>query len=87
MRLFIRSQHSVLYFSFLVSSGKDSERNDAFRPFREAFVLRAWKKLESLVLRVVPEEDFLHTKINDKHIYVDYGATEDTPENAWILKV
>ena len=35
------------------------------------------------MLRVVPDQEFLHTKkINNKDVYVDYGATEDIPENA-----
>ena len=29
------------------------------------------------MLLVVPDEEFLHTKINNKDIYADYGATED----------
>ena len=31
------------------------------------------------MLRVVSEEEFLHAKINNKQVYVDYGATEDIP--------
>ena len=60
---------------FLVGHGKDSERNEGFqefRPVRGAFIQRAWKQSESLVLRVVPDEEFLHTKINNKDVYVDY---------------
>ena len=34
------------------------------------------------MLRVVPDEEFLHTKINNTDVYVDYGATEDIPEDA-----
>ena len=30
-------------------------------------------------LWVVLDEEFLHTKINNKDVFVDYGATEDTP--------
>ena len=33
---------------------------------------QAWKQSESLVLQVVPDEQFLHTKINNKDVYVDY---------------
>ena len=36
------------------------------------------------MLRVVPDEEFLHTKINNIDVYVDYGATEDIPEDACI---
>ena len=60
---------------FLVGHGKNSERNEGFkgfRPVREAFIRRAWKQSESLVLRVVPDEEFLHTRINNKDVYVDY---------------
>ena len=28
------------------------------------------------------DEEFLHKKINSKDFYVDYGATEDIPEDA-----
>ena len=31
------------------------------------------------MLQVAPDEEFLHTKIKNKDIYVDYGATEDIP--------
>ena len=34
------------------------------------------------MLRVVPDKKFLHTKINNEGVYVDYGATEDIPEDA-----
>ena len=38
------------------------------------------------MLRVVSDKEFLHTKkINNKDVYVDYGATEDIPENACSL--
>ena len=33
------------------------------------------------MLRVVLDEEFLHTKINNKDVYVDYGATEDITED------
>ena len=33
------------------------------------------------MLRIVPDKAFLHTKINNKGTYVDYGATEDIPED------
>ena len=59
-------------FPFLVGHGTDSERIEGFRPVREAFIQRAWKQSESLVLRVVPDEEFLHTKANSKDVYVDY---------------
>ena len=34
------------------------------------------------MLRVVPNEEFLPTKLNNKGVYVDNGATEDIPEDA-----
>ena len=67
---------------FLVGHGKDLKRNERYRLVREAFIQRAWKQSQSLVLRVVPDKEFLHTKINNKGDYVDYGATEDIPEDA-----
>ena len=76
----IRIVLSTRYFPFLAGHGKDSERNDRFRPFSEAFFQRAWKKLECLVLRVVPDEEFMHTKINNEDAFVYYDATEDVPE-------
>ena len=85
VRLRIRS-HSTGYFPFLVGHGKDSERNEGFRPLREAFIRRAWKQSRILVLRVVPDEEFLHTKIINKDVHVDYGATEDIPEDACSLR-
>ena len=71
------------YFPFL---GRLSERNDRFTPFRETFIERTWKQSVSLVLRVLADEDFLHTKINNKDVYMDYGATEDTPNDACSLR-
>ena len=38
------------------------------------------------MLPVVPDEEFLHTKINNKDVYVDYGATKDIPEDACSLR-
>ena len=37
------------------------------------------------MLRVVPDEESLHTKINNKDVYAYYGATEDIPEDACSL--
>ena len=36
--------------------------------------------------QLVPDGDFLHTKINNKDVYVVYGATEDIPEYACSLR-
>ena len=38
------------------------------------------------MLRVVPDEEFLHTKIDNNDVYVAYGATEDIPEDACSLR-
>ena len=38
---------------------------------QRGFLQRAWRQSENLVLRVVPED-----------VHVDYGATEDIPEDA-----
>ena len=59
---------------------------EGFGPFREAFIQRAWKQSESLVLRVFADEELLHNKRNNKSVYVDYGATEDIPEIACSLR-
>ena len=80
---------STGYFPFLVGHGKDSDCEKGMkdsRLFREAFIQRKWKQSESLVLRVVPDEEFLHTEINNKDVYVDYGATEDMLEDACSLR-
>ena len=37
------------------------------------------------MLRVVPDEEFLHTEIKNKGVYVDYGATEDILEDSTVL--
>ena len=63
---------STGYFPFLVGHRKDLERNEGFKPVREAFIQRAWKQSDSLELQVVPDEEFLDAKINNKDIYVDY---------------
>ena len=36
--------------------------------------------MERLVLRAVPDVEFLHKKINNRDAYVDYGPTEDILE-------
>ena len=43
--------------------------------------------IRELVLQVVPEEEFFHTKIDNKDVYVDYGVTEDIPEDACSLRI
>ena len=53
--------------------------------FRETFILRGWKDSERPVLRPVPDEEFLYKTINNRDMYVDYGSTEDIPEDACSL--
>ena len=38
------------------------------------------------MLQVVPDEEFLHTKIKNKDVYVDYGAAEDIPVDTGSLR-
>ena len=38
------------------------------------------------MLRVVRDKELLHAKVNNKDVYVDYGATEDISEDACILR-
>ena len=59
---------------------------EGLRPFRKAFIQRVWEQSESLVLRVIAGEEFLHNKRNSKGLYMDYGAIEDIPEDACSLR-
>ena len=54
---------------------------------REAFFQRRWNDSERLLLRAVPDEEFLYKNINNRDIYVDYGSTEDIPEDAYSLRL
>ena len=56
---------------------KDLERMEGFS---EAFIQRGWKDSDRFVLRAVPDEEFLHKKISNRDVYVDYGSIEDIPE-------
>ena len=38
------------------------------------------------MLRVVSDKEFLYTKINSKDVYLDCGATEDIPEDAYSFR-
>ena len=38
------------------------------------------------MLRVVPDEESMHTKINSKDAFVYYGATENIPEDSCSLR-
>ena len=38
------------------------------------------------MLRVVRDKELLHAKVNNKDVYVDYGATEDISEDACSLR-
>ena len=55
--------------------------------YREAFIRRGWKDSERLVLRAVPDEEFLHKNINNREVYVDYYSTEDIPEDECSLRL
>ena len=55
--------------------------------FRETFILRGWKDSERPVLRPVPDEEFLYKTINNRDMYVDYGSTENIPEDACSLRL
>ena len=78
VRIRICSQHRV--FPFFIGHGKDSEG------YREAFIQRTWKDSEGLVLRAVPDEEFLQKKINNKDVYEDHDATKDIQEDACSLR-
>ena len=54
--------------------------------FREAFIQKGWKDSKILVLRAVPDEEFLHKKINNRDVNVDYGSAEDIPEE-WCIQL
>ena len=53
--------------------------------FRKAFIQRGWKDSERFVLQIVPDKESLLKKINNSDVYVDYGLTEDIPEDALSL--
>ena len=84
VRLRIHSQYRVFPFSCWPREGFRKERR--IQTIQRVFIQRAWKQSESLVLRLVPDEEFLHSKINNKDVYLDYGATEDIPEDACSLR-
>ena len=72
---------SLFLDPFLVGHWKNLEWMEWFR---EAFIQREWKDSERFVLRAVPDKEFLHEKINNRDVYVDYDSTEDIPgENAF----
>ena len=79
VKLRIRSQHRVFSFSCWPREGFRKERRIQTR---DALIQRASEQSENFVLQVVPDKEFLHTKINNKDVYVEYGATEDIPEDA-----
>ena len=79
---------STGYFPFLVGqrySWKDSERP----PLQAAVIIFIWFSHALSLLWVNIEkvnfvdEQFLYKKINNKDVYVDYGATENISEDAW----
>ena len=54
--------------------------------YRQAFIQRRWNDSDRPVLRAVPHEEFLHKNINNRDAYLDYGSTEDIPEDACSLR-
>ena len=68
------SQHRVFPFSCWPREG--------FRKEQRIQTSQGGFYSESLALQIVHDEEFLHTKINIKDVYLDYGATEDIPEDA-----
>ena len=50
--------------------------------FRETFIQRGWKDSEGIVLQAAPDEEFLHEKINNRDVYVNYGTEDSIPEVA-----
>ena len=47
----------------------------------ESLLFRQHRKIQrGSVLRAVPDEESLRKKINNRDVYVDYGATKDIPE-------
>ena len=77
------------YFPFLVGHWKYSERfSEDGRIHRGlySFTQTGWKKSERLVLQTVPDK-FLHKKIINRDVYVDYGSTEDIPEKYAFLRL
>ena len=69
-----------LYISSLLATGRIQKDLVRMEGFRVAFIQRGWKNSERLVLQAVPNEEFPHKKINNRDVYVDYGFTEDIPE-------
>ena len=45
----------------------------------QSYIVTYRKKLEEVAF---VEEEFLHRKISNKDVYVDYGAMADIPEDA-----
>ena len=54
--------------------------------FGETFIQTTLNDSERLVLRAVPDKEFLHKKINNNDFNVAYGAKKDTPEDACSLR-
>ena len=88
MRLRIRSQPRVFPFFCGPREGFRTEKDlQGTEGYRKAFIQRRWSDSERLVLQAVPNEEFLHKNINNRKVYVDYGSTEDIPEDAYSLRL
>ena len=85
---YIRSQHRVFPVSCWPLEGFRTEEDlKRLEGYRKAFIQRRWNDSERLVLRAVPDKEFLHKNINNRDVYVDYGSAEDIPEDAYSLKL
>ena len=60
---------------FLLATERIQKYLERINGFRETFIQRGWKYSERHPLRAVPEEDFLHKKINTRDVFVVYGST------------
>ena len=58
---------------FLLATERIQKYLERINGFRETFIQRGWKYSERHPLRAVPEEDFLHKKINTRDVFVVYG--------------
>ena len=85
MRVRIHSQHRVLPFSCWPWEGFRKESR--ILTIQRGFHSDSMEEIrEPCVLRVVPNEKFLHTNTNNKDVHVDNGATEHIPEDACSLR-
>ena len=77
VRLRTRSQHRLFPFSCW-----PRERFRKEQRIHTSQVIQSEKLSFRSNKRALCYEEFLNTKINNKNVYLDHGATEDIPENA-----